>query len=212
MSYEKKVSGEYQSKKELPEKLDIGIIKYFWQASPFAIVRKDVVPKFLRRIPVLKNFTDNELRKLSTYLHHRRFDNGEIIFNQGELGVGFYFIFSGHVDVESSNDHATELGESVNNSSSHVLSLERRDYFGELALLQDNNVRTATVIAKNSCEVLGIFRPDLDGLINEYPIVATKLLQSISLIVADRLFSVTKEVGRLKYKILTMENGLNENK
>ena len=78
------------------------------------------------------------------------------------------------------------------------------DYFGELALLQENNFRTATLSRDNS-QLLGIFKPDLEVLIDEYPIVATKLLQSISVILANRLFSITSEVRALKMKIANME-------
>ena len=86
-----------------------------------------------------------------------------------------------------------------------MLSLEENDYFGELALLQENNFRTATAIAREQSQLLGLFKPDLEDLINEYPIVATKLLQSISVILANRLFSITSEVRYLKSKLMDLE-------
>ena len=205
MSYENDIEKKIDDKEDLPGKLDISVVKYFWQASPFAGIRKNYIPKFLRKLSVLKKFSDNELRIFSKYLHLRSFKNSEIIFRQGDLGVGFYFVYSGHVDVIASNEYAEEIGDSNVTSSKHIVSLEKQDYFGELALLQDSNIRTATVIAKNSCELLGIFKPDLDNLICEDPAVAAKLLQAVSLIISDRFYSVTKEVGRLKYKILKME-------
>ncbi len=206
MSYESKINEEIEKEGSLPSKLDISVIKYFWQASPFTSNRKDYIPKFLRRIEVLKHFTDNELRIFAKYLHKRSFETTETIFKQGDKGVGFYIIYSGHVEVIASNEYAQEVGDFNLNASKHILSLEKRDYFGELALLQENNIRTATVVAKSSCELLGIFKPDLENLIEDDPIVAARLLQAISIIIADRFYSVSQEVGRLKYKIMQMEN------
>ncbi|MBT3584165.1 MAG: cyclic nucleotide-binding domain-containing protein [Halobacteriovoraceae bacterium] len=194
-SFEKEVKDKFDESNQLPEKIDISMAKYFWQANPLVGRKEDSIPKYLRKVNVLKNFSDNELRVLSTFMHTRDFSDKEVIFKQTDLGMGFYFIFSGMVDVivedEGSKDSNSDL----------ILTLEKYDYFGELALLQENSVRNATVISREGCQLLGIFKPDLDHLIHSDPVVATKLLQSVSVIIANRLFSLTKEVRELKFKI-----------
>jgi CRP-like cAMP-binding protein len=165
------------------------------------------LPKFLGKIEVLKNFSDNELRILSKFMHLRSFENKEVIFRQHDLGVGFYLVYSGNVDVIVDSDK-----EDDSERSNYLLSLERRDYFGELALLQENSARNATVIARGNTELVGIFKPDVEMLISNYPVVAAKLLQSVSLIIANRLFSVTREVRELKYKLSQIEVGKNASK
>ena len=203
MSYEKEISKKIEKNEPLPDKLEISVLRYFWQSNPIMGKKVDSIPKFLRRIEVLKNFTENELRILAKFLHVRKFSPGEKIFNQGELGVGFYFIYSGYTDLLVTETDTNV--ESEDNKSGHILTLEKYDYFGELALLQQNSTRNATAISRQGCELLGLFKPDVDQLINIYPLIAAKLLQSVSLIVANRLFSLTREVRELKYKINTME-------
>lgn len=68
-------------------------------------------------------------------------------------------------------------------------------------MLQKKHNRTATARAASNCVLLGIFKPDLDNLIYEKPIIASKLLQSVSLIIANRLYSITQEVRVLKEKL-----------
>lgn len=199
-SFEKDI----ETNKELPPKLDIPILKYFWQSNPLFSSNKNSIPKFLRRIKVLENFSDNELRLLSNSLHLRQFDDGEVIFKQNDNGVGFYFIYGGRVDIIVENDQGVS-DFSSDNKLNHVVSLEKMDYFGELALLQQQSIRNATALARESCQLLGIFKPDLENLINSNPTIATKLLQAVSIITANRLFSVTNEVRRLKYKIKQLE-------
>ncbi len=200
-SYEAKTRFKFGQDKLLPKKLDIGVIKYFWQASPFTPSNLNSVAKFLKDIEVLKKFTNNELRILSRYLHHRKFEDQEIIFKQNDPGFGFYFIYSGRTDIIVDDENAE-----ISDKAKYILSLEKYDCFGELALLQENSQRSATVIAKDYCEVLGIFKPDLDEMINDYPVVAAKLLHSVSVIIANRLFSITKEVQFLKNQLVTLEN------
>lgn len=204
-SYENDMEEKLKGGKDTSDKLEISLLKFFWQAGPFTSSKSHSVPKFLRKISVLKDFTDNELRILTKYLHYRNFSGGEIVFNQGDLGIGFYFIYRGQVDIIVERDSFQSSPDMEEVKGRHVISLDRFDYFGELALLQDNSVRNATAVANDVTELLGIFKPDLDHLINEHPVVATKLLQSISVIVANRLFSLTREVRLLKDKITKLE-------
>lgn len=200
MSYERRMREEGIDTK----KLDISLLKFFWQTNPFLKSAKNTIPNFLKRLEVFKNFTDLELLALTRSMHRRTFDKGEVIFNESDPGVGFYFIVRGAVDIVIQKNHA---GNSDDDGvkSKVVVSLERNDYFGELAMLQERHVRNATAVAKEPCELLGFFKPDLDIMFNENPVVAAKLLQSVSLIVANRLYSVTQEVRRLKEKLRIAE-------
>lgn len=201
MSYEKEINKKIEDKKPLPEKLEISVLRYFWQSNPLVGNKKDSIPRFLRKIDVLSNFSENELRILAKYLHLRRFHSGETVFRQGDLGVGFYLIYSGYADIIVSSNSENEEEQ----DSRHILTLEKGDYFGELALLQEISVRNASAVSRQGCELLGLFKPDVEELINHYPVIAAKLLQSISLIVANRLFSLTREVQELKYKLSSLE-------
>lgn len=202
MSYEKEIQDRIENKKILPEKLEISVLRYFWQSNPILGKKRDSIPRFLRKLEVFSNFSENEQRILAKYFHLRKFTAGELIFKQGELGVGFYLIYSGYADIifESSEEESNGP-----DRSKHIITLEKSDYFGELALLQEMSIRNASAISRQGCELLGIFKPDVEELINQYPVIAAKLLQSVSLIVANRLFSLTKEVQELKYKIFALE-------
>jgi len=198
-SYEKDIKEAGANKLEITKKIDLSMMKYLWMANPLGRASKDSIPKFLRNVELLKNFSDNELRILAKFLHNRKFSEGEVVFRAGEVGIGFYFIFSG--TIELSHD---DISSDVNNEK--FLVLEEFSYFGELALLQEGNQRTATALAKNKCELVGIFKPDLDTLIVRHPIIAAKLIQSISIALADRLYFLTIEASKMYNKIKQMES------
>lgn len=200
MSYEKNINEKIEKGEELPEKIDISMIKFFWQVNPLSSRKGKSIPKFLRKIEVLKNFSENELRILSRFMHIRTFENKEVIFRQHDMGVGFYFIYNGNVDVQ-----VDEAPDDLKDAANYLLSLDKYDYFGELALLQKYSQRNATVTSRGHTELLGIFKPDVETLIANHPVVAAKLLQSVSLIISNRLFSVTREVKELKYKLAQAE-------
>lgn len=196
-SYEEEISEKVKNGEEIPERIRFSVLKYFWQVNPITGAKNKSIPRFLRSMRVLKNFSDYELKTLINYTHQRQFNAGEVIFNRGDIGIGFYLIFSGYVSVLSEQYDAEEDGE----VDKQIALLEKGEYFGELSLLQDRNIRSATAIAKERTILLGLFKPDLEDLINTHPIVATKLLQSVSLIVSERLLLLTAELKRNKYKL-----------
>jgi len=195
MGYENDV----QEKKENPEKIDISLLKFFWQANNRLSGNEGTIPRFLRSVDVLKNFTDDQLRILSKYLHYRTFTEGETIFAQGEIGIGFYFIFSGSVRILFGDESVPQK------NAEFKICLERYNCFGELALLQKGSLRSATAQADEPCELVGIFKPDLDEMINQHPVVAARLLQSVAVVVTNRLFNTTREVKNLKHRLSQFE-------
>lgn len=205
-SYESEQRANLLSGDDSPENVNIATLKYFWLSNPILSTGKNI-PKFLRAIPVLGIFTDNELRILSKHMHHRSFGDGEIIFRQNDVGFGFYLIYAGHVDIMVNNrDEETESASAGAESDvSRLLTLESGEYFGELSLLQEHSVRNASAISRQGCELLGLFKPDVDQLIIQYPVIAAKLLQSVSQIIANRFYSLSREVRELKFKLAQLE-------
>jgi CRP/FNR family cyclic AMP-dependent transcriptional regulator len=202
-SYEKEVKESGIKENSLSKKIDFGMMKYLWMANPLSKARRDSIPRFLRNVELLKNFSDNELRILAKFMHSRKFSESDIVFREGEKGIGVYFIFSGLIEL-SKADYGHEVGEEK------FLILEEFSYFGEMALLQDINPRTATAIAKSPCELIGIFKPDLEHLIEKYPVIAAKLIQSISLALADRLYYLAEEASKISRRLRKLEKQLAE--
>lgn len=202
-SYEKEIKDSGIKENTLSKRIDFGMMKYLWMANPLSKVRRDSIPRFLRNVELLKNFSDNELRILAKFMHSRKFHESDVVFREGEIGIGFYFIFSGLIEL-SKTDYGNEVGEEK------FLILDEFSYFGEMALLQEGNPRSATAIAKTPCELIGIFKPDLEHLIENHPVIAAKLIQSISLALADRLYYLTEEASKLSRRLRKLERQMAE--
>jgi CRP-like cAMP-binding protein len=149
--------------------------------------------------------SDYEIRLLSQFLHEREFEPSEDIFSQGDRGFGFYIIYSGAVEIFLPKKRSS--GEPY---EEHIVNLIHHQYFGELALLDDGDVRNASARAKQNTTLLALFRPDLEELIERHPVVAAKLLQAISLIITKRFIGTANEVQILKDQIRRLEE--NESK
>ncbi len=199
MSYEKDAMEKIARGEALPEKLDIPLLKYMWESSPISFHKKESYHDFFRKISVLNSFSDNEVRLFTKFLHRREFTTNEVVFKQGDSGYGFYFIFSGAVNVYSSHlSQPDDVGE-------FIIRLEKMQYFGEMGLLEDFNRRSASVTAAENTVLLGIFKPDLDRMLKLYPVVGAKFLRETALIMANRMGQITREIVGLKKRIKELE-------
>ena len=207
-SHEKEVEKNFEDNPEkmTGERLYIPTLKYFWQSSPLATDKKSSIPLFLRGIKVFDNFSDWELKKFSHFLHERVFTDDEIVIEEGDSGFGFYLIFSGNIEILIRRSMI--VSGSVDSCQVLIARLTKGEYFGELALLEKQNKRNATAVCKGPTTLLAIYKPDIEELIERFPIIGAKFLQAISLIVAYRFNSVTTELRALKEKISDLEKAL----
>lgn len=197
MSYEKDMMEKLTRGEPTNDGLDISILRYMWEASPLYF--KESYHDFFKKISVLNSFSDNEVRIFTKFLHRREFMPNEVIFKQGDTGHGFYFIYSGSVDIFANYNPQSE------DKGDFVIRLEKRQYFGEMGLLEEFNRRSATVVAGENTVLLGIFKPDLERLLELYPVLGAKFLRETALIMANRMGQMTREIVSMKKKIKELE-------
>lgn len=203
MSYEKEMLDKMSHGELGSDRLDIPLLKYLWEASPLSFLAKESYHEFFKKISVLSSFSDNEVRLFTKYLHRREFAPNEVIFRQGDSGYGFYFIFSGAVNIYS--NHQTVNAEDPGDL---IVRLEKRQYFGEMGLLEEFNRRSATVISAESTVLLGIFKPDLERMLEMHPVLGAKFLRETALIMANRMGQLTREIVSLKKKLKELDQRL----
>lgn len=125
------------------------------------LVRRNEHMNFLKSVPVLQQLSDVQLAKLADVLEEDFYSDGEYIIHQGGLGDTFFIINVGTVRI-------TQKGEDGQEST--LRTLGRGDYFGEKALLEDDQSRrTANVIATTAVSCLTVDRDHFRQLIGSVP-------------------------------------------
>ena len=152
-------------------------MKYPLWDSIFRKRTEEDLETILKCIPLFSNLSKRGLKKLEKIVHLRTYHRHETIFKQNELGLGMYIIRSGSVDIVQERRDGTE----------HPLAhLEHGDFFGEIALLIESP-RSASAIASEATELIGLFRPDLLDLVNRDPRLGIKIILPLSQVLAERL-------------------------
>ncbi|MEM6822765.1 MAG: cyclic nucleotide-binding domain-containing protein [Verrucomicrobiota bacterium] len=133
----------------------------------------------LHQIPLFSSLSVRELRRLEPIFHDRRYDTGEVIFDQGEEGLGMYVVVSGKVRIFTK-------AESPDGSEKELALLGTGQFFGELALL-DGEKRTASAIAVEPSRLVGFFRPEFLSVLETHGRAGTKISLQLAKLTAFRL-------------------------
>ena len=125
-------------------------------ASPIEIFSK---------IPLFRSMEEKELKALANLSKEIAFKEGDAIVKEGDAGLGFYVIKEG--------------GAKVRHRDKIVATLGRGDFFGEMALL-DDQPRSADVIATEPTKCLVVLRWNFWSMISKNPNVVRGLLKEMS--------------------------------
>jgi CRP/FNR family transcriptional regulator/CRP/FNR family cyclic AMP-dependent transcriptional regulator len=134
---------------------------------------------------LFNNLSKEELTQLAQIARERRFDRGQVIFYEGDLGGSLYIIVTGSVKIVIMADDGRE----------HILGLlHQGDFFGEVSLI-DGEPRSATAIALDNVSVVMISRDDFIRLLRENPEMSLKIMVTL----CERLRKTDKHVESLAF-------------
>ncbi len=119
-----------------------------------------------------------EINFLATLSKEKKFAPGEHIFRAGELGNEMFIVLEGRVMISM---------EIIGSGEEALAFLERGDYFGEMALI-DNQPRSADAKADAAgAVVLSISQDVLEGILDIHKVSSIKLLHILCDLVTKRL-------------------------
>ncbi len=120
--------------------------------------------------PILKFLTEEERVILCPYLEHMIWQKGEVLMNDGEPGDFMGFLLSGKLAVKKETSFPGRF--------TLIAILDKGAMVGEISAV-DRGLRTATVAAMETSELLILTCDSLDHLLNENPPLGTKILKRI---------------------------------
>ena len=156
---------------------------------------EETVYTLLRNIPLFDGLSRKELSAVESILHRRDYDPDEVLFHQGNPGVGMYIIQEGAIDIryEPTGETLAELTDG--------------DFFGELALLNETP-RSATAISRTDSVLYGLFRPDLLDLVERDPSLGVQILLRMGQVLSERLIHTNEQVQTLREQLAETTAGV----
>ena len=128
---------------DLPEPLRISVSLY---------LNQDIIEK----VPIFEQASPEFIKEVIMHLKPLVFTPGDYIVTAGELGDEMYFISKGSVDVVSPDGTIV------------YATLTTGQFFGEMALIL-STPRTASIVAKEYCDIYSLDKPTFERILSRYP-------------------------------------------
>jgi CRP-like cAMP-binding protein/cation transporter-like permease len=122
--------------------------------------------ELLSKIPIFESLSPDELKKLSEHAEHRKLNEGEVIFKEGDSDSTSLFIIE---------EGAVEIGHGEGKAHVTFTTLHEGQYFGELALF-DGHPRSATATAIKPATLMRLEREDFVDFIKKNPAAAISVM------------------------------------
>ncbi|MFT9847147.1 Crp/Fnr family transcriptional regulator [Aneurinibacillus sp. REN35] len=124
--------------------------------------------QFLRYFPFFEHLKETELAEIAPLFITRTYEKGANVFFEEEEGDELYIIKSGVVKIYR-DDKAREI----------ILAIFREgDFFGEMAVLQNERVRSASARTLEKTTLYVLKRYDFISLLNRSPGIFIKILET----------------------------------
>jgi CRP-like cAMP-binding protein len=116
-------------------------------------------------VPIFSGLAQKELRSVAESGKQRSYKPGDKVVGEGEVGIGFYLILGGKVDVKK--------------GGRAIASLSRGQYFGEMSLI-DGERRSADVVAAEPTTCFLLTPGAFSDLMKRNPEIALGLLKEMA--------------------------------
>jgi CRP-like cAMP-binding protein len=145
---------------------------------------------FLFDTPMFAGLDVEELSEIVHILQIQHLREGQVLFQEGDPGDGWYVVYEGEIEVRVDSD-----GEGPQLLDRVVAP----GHFGELAML-DGSLRSATAAAGGSATVLKVPREAFQLLLREDSLAAYKLVHQLAIALAGRHREMTRHCVELTHR------------
>jgi CRP-like cAMP-binding protein len=131
--------------------------------------------------PLFAGIPAREVLSLADNMHLRSYGKDEVVFREGDQAAGAILVFDGKVEILA--------------DTRPLAQLERGDFFGEIALAE-NDQRTATARCLEDSRLVFFLKQDLEEWIEVEPRLGNRFLMNLSSVLARRLHQANLLLAR----------------
>jgi len=136
--------------------------------------------------PLFDMLSNQELEFVADLSRPRKFQAGQVIFEEGELGDSLFVIVQGEVEVARRDPKGAPRV---------LATLGQPEFFGEMSLI-DKEYRSATVKAKTDCELLHLSAENLTTFRKHHRDGFTFVVINIARVLSARLREADQKLAQ----------------
>ncbi len=156
------------------------------------------IAEFLDRVPLFHGLSRHHRELLAAIGEQRNIAADHYLVLDQQFSDGFFVLLSGEASIEISMPHGQGL--------EPIAKVRAGETLGELALLGFKK-RTASARALRSVQTIYFKVAKIEEMFAAHSDSAKKILHNLSILLANRLISTTKDLGNSVYQSMYLHSG-----
>ena len=145
-------------------------------------INSQAIMSVISGLSLFSGLEEKEFKIVSGFLKILYVKKGEVIFKEGDEGEDMFIHFSGILSAYVELPDGTQR---------KLFDVSAGDFFGEMSIIA-HEPRSATITATDDSTIIKFRGEDFFRIIAEYPVIGTKLLQTIGLVQNQWLSQTSK--------------------
>jgi len=143
-----------------------------WLRDAASDIKEETVERLLilRKVPLFAQMNLEQLMAIDQRLEEVEYLAGEVVFEEGQLGAELYILLEGAVRIVKALGSQQEL---------LLTRLDGVNYFGEMAIL-DDEPRSASVVVERNSRLLVLKGEQLKDLVEQMPEMAFEIIKVLT--------------------------------
>lgn len=129
-------------------------------------------------IPQFDKLDGDEFDIMATHVKYLKIPAGTTLVEEGDVGDALFYIIEGKIEIKK---------EAMSGRQAVLAHFSKGASVGEMALIEEDSIRSATATAIEDSEVLILTREKFNELKEKFPEMAIKILQNIAASIGARL-------------------------
>ena len=163
-------------------------------------MKKTIETKKLLNYPIFKNLNECEIKKFSSKIIVKDYDENSIIIKEGDKGNSILFLINGKINLSQAMTLVTNKDNESDNREKELIRLSSNNHdisIGEISLFSIEKKRSATAKAISRCQIGILEFTDLFEICNNNHTIGYKIMQNISKIITNHLLKSNHKVLKL---------------
>jgi len=146
------------------------------------------IKMFMCEIPMFDQLKPEDVPVMASFLEYRPVPPKTVLATEGQIGDSVFFIISGKVEIrkEGMDGKVAVMGQRGKGTT-----------VGEIALVVENSMRIATIVAVDNVELLSLSRGNFEKIIAKNPTIAIRILRNIAATLSQRVSQLSGKVADL---------------
>jgi len=150
----------------------------------------------LKKIPLFKELTDSQLKRLQPYLKICEYSKGSYILRENTTGDNIFLLVNGTAVVTKDLVMGFEQDRASTEKVLHTMRSEQLPTFGENGIL-GHAPRTANIIAQTDCVLYTLSKEDFDAYAAQDYHAGFHLVMNIARVISQRLSTTDVNLVKL---------------